>query len=110
MTTDRSADMEMRFDPEFDPIPRASKGESDRRRLRFRTRSMMLLVLVVGIWLAILIDPLLRPLAGSTLLWIVGMLVFMLAFMSLAWLGFGLFALGDWIIGWFQRSTRWPES
>lgn len=110
MATHRSADVETRFDPDFDPMPRASKGESERRRRRFRRRSMLLLVLVVGIWLALLFDPVVGPIVSAALLGIGLVLALLVALMSLGWVGFGLFALGDRVIGWFQRSTRWPET
>jgi hypothetical protein len=110
MATHRSADVEAHVDPDFDPIPEASKGEDERRRLRFRTRSMMLIVLVVGIWLALVLDPLVGPFVFGLMLVIGFVLAVALAAMSLGWLGFGLFALGDRVISWFQRSTRWPDS
>lgn len=110
MSSHRSADMETRFDPDFDPMPEGSKGDWERRRLRFRMQSLMLLVLVVGIWLALLFDPVVGPLVIAAMLGIGLVLGLMLALMSLGWLGFGLFAIGDRVIGWFQRSTRWPES
>jgi hypothetical protein len=109
MTTHRGADMEMRFDPEFDSIPRGSKGDGEHWRVRFRTRSLMLLVVVVGIWLALLFDPVVGPLLISVMVGVGVVVAFMLSLMTLGWFGFGLFAIGDWVIGWFQRSTRWPE-
>lgn len=30
--------------------------------------------------------------------------------LGLGWLGFGLFAVGDRVVGWLKRAARWPGS
>jgi hypothetical protein len=104
------ADIERRFEPDSDPIPDASHGEKERRRLQFRIRSLMLLTLVAAILFAVLLHWVIGPPAGLILVWIGVTIAFMLFAMSLTWVGFRLFALGDRVIAWFQRATRWPES
>jgi hypothetical protein len=80
------------------------------RRSRYRLRAGLLAAVMVGVWLGILVDPVVGPVVG----WILGglglTLALLLGAMGLSWLGFGLFALGDWIKGWLKQVSSWPDS
>jgi hypothetical protein len=86
--------------------------DAPQRRLRswqFRTRSLMLTVAVVAIWVSILLDPNFRPLVrlmsraiGITLA-AIG-----IAF-GLGLLGFGLCSACDRTVGRLRRASQWPD-
>lgn len=83
------------------------------RRSQARSRGLRvgaLALVVAGVWLGLLADPV----VGPTLLSLLGVFAAVLAVVAvtlgLGWLGFGLFALGDRVAAWVKRSSRWPES
>jgi hypothetical protein len=79
------------------------------RRRPFRSRSLILLLTLVAVWSAVLVDPQIGPVA----LFVVGAfgiaLAVMATAMGLGFLGFGIFAVGDRLAGWFRRASQWPE-
>jgi len=79
------------------------------QRQRFRTRSLILVIGLAVVWLGVLADPQIGPLT----LYVVGAfgiaLTLMAIAMGLGFLGFGIFAVGDWLVGWFRRALQWPE-
>jgi hypothetical protein len=81
----------------------------ERRQRPVRTRSLILLSTLVVVWCAVLVDPQIGPLA----LHVVGAFGVALAVMAMAmglgFLGFGIFAVGDRLAGWFRRASQWPE-
>jgi hypothetical protein len=93
--------------PEVDNLRETRPGK--RRRRPFRTRSLILLLTLAVVWFAVLVDPQIGPLA----LHVVGAfgiaLAVMAAAMGLGFLGFGIFAVGDRLAGWFRRASQWPE-
>ena len=84
---------------------RPGKGQ----RRQFGTRSLILLIALAAVWFGVLVDPQIGPLA----LYIVGAfgvaLAVMAMAMSLGFLGFGIFAVGDRLVGWVRRASQWPE-
>jgi len=93
---------------EGDPYPGGPGDEGHRRRM-FRRRSVALAVLVIGVWLGVLVDPVFGPLTW----WVAGgfglTVLILLAAMGLSWVGFGLFAAGDRVAGWIKRLSNWPD-
>jgi hypothetical protein len=74
-----------------------------------RLRTLALAVVVVAVWLAILLDPV----TGLPVLVLLGEfgvgVAVLLSALALAWFGFGLFTLGECVVGWFRQTSRWPE-
>ncbi len=109
-------------DPGRDPYFRAehvgpdkarSGGQAhrpERRRRRFRARTILLIAALVSAWSVVLVDPNIGPLVRFALGAFGMTLGVMGAAMGLGLLGFGLFAAGDRIIGWFRRGSTWPDS
>jgi hypothetical protein len=79
------------------------------RRRQYRMRSLILLIALAAIWSGVLIDPEIGPIA----LYVVGAfglaLTVMAAAMGLGFLGFGIIAAGDRLVGWVRRASQWPE-
>ena len=79
------------------------------RRRQFRTRSLMLLIVLAAVWMGILLDPQVGPLV----LLLVGAFGITLAVMGVAMglglLGFGLCTACDWMVAWLRRASRWPN-
>ena len=96
-----------RLDPDFDRIPVPLKA--DVRLDRQRRLAVLLAVLGGSIGFALLIDPELGLLGFFLVLAAGGTFVILAAALALAWLGFGLFALGDRVVGWVRRATTWPK-
>jgi hypothetical protein len=85
------------------------KVRSVNGRRQFRTRSLVLLIILAAVWLIVLVDPHIGPLA----LYVVGAfgvaLAVMAVAMGLGFLGFGIFAVSDWLVRWIHRTSQWPE-
>ncbi len=95
------------------PDKTSSDGQAqsrERRRRRFRTRTILLIAALVSAWSVVLVDPNIGPLVLFALGAFGMSLGVMGAAMGLGLLGFGLFAAGDRIIGWFRRGSTWPDS
>ncbi|HKI20056.1 MAG TPA: hypothetical protein VKA15_19360 [Isosphaeraceae bacterium] len=84
-------------------------GESERRSRQFRTRTMMMAVVLAAVWLGVLLDPQVDPLVAFLLGGFGVTLAVMGAAMGLGLLGFGLFAAVDRLLGVFRRASRWPD-
>ena len=105
-------------DPDFraedvGPGKASSGGQAhspERRRRRFRTRTILLIAALVSAWSIVLVDPNIGPLVLFALGAFGMTLGVMGAAMGLGLLGFGFFAAGDRIIGWFRRGSSWPDS
>src|SRR5947207_15051140 len=69
--------------------------DPERRRRQFRTRTLMLVIALVAVWMAVLLDPNVGPLVLMVLATFGITLVLMVATMGLGLLGFGLVAAGD---------------
>lgn len=102
-----------RPDPDFDPVPFKGEPGAGRERERDRRWVVLLAAVLAAAWFGLLVDPAhgalkwlaaLAALAAVTVLAVVG------SALGLAWLGFGLFALGDRVVGWVRRAGRWPEA
>jgi hypothetical protein len=93
--------------PVVDNVRETQPGKQQRRP--FRTRSLILLLTLAVVWFAVLVDPQIGPLA----LYVVGAfgiaLAVMATAMGLGFLGFGIFAVGDRLAGWYRRVSQWPE-
>lgn len=95
------------------PVHEATATEEPERRRgrdrRLRLRTLALAVVVVAVWFAILLDPV----TGLPVLVLLGAfgvgVAVLLAALALARFGFGLFALGDRVVGWLRHASRWPE-
>lgn len=98
--------------PVFDDLfsNRAPSKKVEAWRWRARTTSLLLVVLMVGIWLGVLMDPMVGPFAWFGTLAIGLTLGILLMAIGLSWLGFGLFALGDWVVAWCRRTMRGPDN
>jgi hypothetical protein len=89
---------------------RARADESVRRTRQFGSRTKFMAILVAGVWIGIfLLDPqaelLVACLAGG-----VGVgLTVMGAAMGLGFLGFGLFAAADRLLGAIRHASHWPD-
>ena len=66
--------------------------------------------LVAGVWLGLLADPVVGPWLVLALAMFGSAVALVLAAVGLGWLGFGLFAMGDRVVGWLKRVSSWPES
>ena len=89
--------------------PAEEGTEPARRRYQYRLRSLVLVVVGVGVWLGVLVDPAFGPLMWFGLLALGLTAGVLLTALGLSWLGFGLFAAGDRVAAWVKRSSRWPE-
>ena len=96
---------------EVGPAKSAIPGDLDpeRRRRVFRMRRRLLVVVLAAVWLWVLLDPLIGSLVLGALTWIAGTLVLIGGAMGLGLLGFGLCTIGDRILGWLRRGSRWPD-
>ncbi len=72
-------------------------------------RTLFLILVLASVWLGLLLDPMLGPIMLSLLMAVGLTLAVVVAAMGLGWMGIGLFAAGDRVIGWFRESTQWPE-
>ncbi len=109
-------------DPEFsssaaawsksEPGSRAHGSELDPGRghqFRFRPRIWALSLLVLGVWMALLLDLALgRLVLGVLLAFGLGLAV-IVGTMALGIMGHGVFAAGDRVIAWLRKSSRWPD-
>lgn len=115
-----SAFTDPRLDPEFSadlPLPRKARGSAgadstggmrDRRRRGFGPAGILSLLLA-GLFLDFLFDPMLGPMMLALAADIGLALGVMAGAMALGTIGFGLFAAGDRVIAWLRRSAQWPE-
>lgn len=108
---DPGRDLHLGEDVDPDKIPSGKQARSpERRRRRFRTRTILLIAALVSAWSIVLVNPNIGPLVLFALGAFGMTLGVMGAAMGLGWLGFGLFAAGDRIIGWFRRGSTWPDT
>ena len=82
---------------------------SGKARRQFRTRSLILLIALAAIWLGVLVDPQIGPLALLMMGAFGVALAVMAMAMGLGFLGFGIFAAGNRLAGWVRRASQWPE-
>jgi hypothetical protein len=96
-------------DDGVEPLRTDRDDGPNRRRNRYRLRSGLLAAVVAGVWLGLLVDPGFGPIVRGVLLAAGLTLGILLTALGLSWLGFGLFAAGDRVVGWVKRASRWPE-
>jgi hypothetical protein len=84
-------------------------GESVRRSRRFRTRTMLIAIVLAAVWMGVLLDPHVELLVAFLLGGVGIALALMGAAMGLGLVGFGLFAAVDRLLGVFRRASHWPD-
>ena len=84
-------------------------GESEWRRRRFRTRTMLIAVVLAAVWLGVLLDPQVGPLVAFLLAGFGVSLAVMGVAMGLGLLGLGLFAAADRLLCVIRRASRRPD-
>jgi hypothetical protein len=84
-------------------------GESRWRSRRFRTRTMLIAVVLAAVWIRVLLDPHVELLVAFLLGGVGIALALMGAAMGLGLVGFGLFAAVDRLLGVFRRAAHWPD-
>jgi hypothetical protein len=92
--------------PMVDEVDTARQGWL--RRRRFRTRTLLLIIALMVVWMGVLLDPQVGPLV--LLLGAFGItLAVMGVAMGLGLVGFGLCSACDWAVGWLRRASEWPN-
>jgi len=87
------------------------KNVDERRYKQYRIRTMMMAIVVIAVWLAVLggASGVLWPVIWFVVVAVGASLGLMLGLIGLVYLGFGLFAIGDRVLGWLKRAAHWPE-
>jgi FtsH-binding integral membrane protein len=92
--------------------PHDAARKTRRHGLRHRLwclRALTLLLALAVVWIWVLLDPDIGLLVLKGLGAFGAVLVIIGLAMGLGLLGFGLFALGAWVVNWVWRSSRWPD-
>lgn len=92
-------------DDEGGPEPRRDA----RPRRAYRSRLLLLAIVVAGAWVAALGLPGLGRLAGLAAGAVGATLGILVGAMALGWLGFGLFAMGERVVAYLRRGPRWSD-
>ena len=111
------------YDPDFSPrqvVGRKSERGSTaggswndrggrRRSGRLQTRTRVVSLVLLALWLGLLLDPMVGPLILRILMAFGLTLALIVGTMGLGIMGFGLFAAGDHVIALLRQGSRWPE-
>ncbi|WP_165230461.1 hypothetical protein [Aquisphaera insulae] len=95
-------------DPEFHAARLAAKRVRVARAWP-DIRTWSLLIVLATLWMGLLFNPAIGPLLMGALMAFSLALSVLACAMALGMLGTGLFAVGDILLGWLRRSSRWPE-
>jgi hypothetical protein len=95
-------------DPGKPSGPRVGKSERP-RSWQFRTRTMMMAIVLAAVWLEVLLDAQIGPLVVFLLVGFGVTLAVMGVAMGLGLLGFGLLTAADRLLGAIRRAARWPD-
>jgi hypothetical protein len=96
-------------DSSSDDREAADLGPHRLRRMRFRTRSLMLAVAIAALCASVFANSEIGPVVAIFFGLFGVALTVMGAAMALGLLGFGFMAAAHWVAGRFRRASRWPD-